>query len=199
MLTIFKNRIKILRKFGDLQTITTKKIKKRNKTPGEHGILKNQKSNDLLISDDYLNRLIEKQKLRFFYGLSEKQLFLYYKKAKKEKGLIIDNLLKILVSRLDYIIFKNQITSTIFLAKQIINHNHILINNKKVNISSYLCSKKDTISFSNNLKTKNLIFNISKNKENINFINLENYFNNINYNEILSKINLIKIIEFYSK
>jgi ribosomal protein S4 len=81
------SKLKIIRKFGKIITLSNKIIKNRKKMPGEHGILNTEKINTLLLSDDYSERLFEKQKLRFFYNLSEKQLFLYYKKIKNKKGI----------------------------------------------------------------------------------------------------------------
>jgi small subunit ribosomal protein S4 len=151
-----KSKSKIIRKLGSLYSITQKKSKLRKKLPGEHGVLSINKINNLTIKDDFYEKLIEKQKLRYYYLISENTLFLYYKKAKKIKGLLINNLIKILESRLDNIIFRLGFAKSILFAKQLINHNHILVNNKKINISSYLCKKNDIMSNKNNLISQEL-------------------------------------------
>ncbi len=79
-------KIKIVRRLGLLPGLTRKNTKNRKKTPGQHGKIVFAKTKRTSLSDDYRQRLLEKQKLRFNYGLTEKQLVSYYKKAKSSKG-----------------------------------------------------------------------------------------------------------------
>jgi small subunit ribosomal protein S4 len=79
-------KIRIIRRLGLLPGLTRKNAKIRTKTPGQHGKVLFKKSKRGLLSNDYRERLIEKQKLRFNYGVTEKQLISYYKKAKKKVG-----------------------------------------------------------------------------------------------------------------
>ena len=100
-------------------------------------------------------RLIEKQKLRYNFGISDHQFFNYVKRAQKMPGSTGENLLKLLEMRFDSIVYRLKLAPTITSARQLINHGHFLINKKKVNIPSYQCKINDEISV--RLKSKNLI------------------------------------------
>nr|YP_010261052.1 ribosomal protein S4 [Cephaleuros parasiticus]UIB38993.1 ribosomal protein S4 [Cephaleuros parasiticus] len=103
----------------------------------------------------YSIRLIEKQKLRFNYGLTNNQLLNYVKRAQKRSGSTGENLIKFLESRFDNIIFRLNLAPTINAARQLILHGHFEINKKKVTIPSYECCIKDEISIT--AKSKNLV------------------------------------------
>nr|YP_009944561.1 ribosomal protein S4 [Osmundea sinicola]QFR99855.1 ribosomal protein S4 [Osmundea sinicola] len=143
-------KLKISRKLGDLPGLTRKKSKKTF-PPGEHGQQSKKPS-------DYALRLEEKQKLKFNYGINEKQLSRTIKIAKKLQGSTGIILLQILEMRLDNIIFRLGLAPTIPAARQLVNHRHILVNNKLVSISSYQCRPGDTI----NIKPKNSSINLVK-------------------------------------
>lgn len=138
-------RRRVIRKLGNLPGLTTKQVDiydSRVKTPGQHGqtirrFLKHQSSYGL--------RLIEKQKLRFNYHLTEKQLVRYVNNAKKSKQATGDALLTLLELRLDNVIYRLGMAPTILAARQLVTHGHILVNKKKVNIPSYACTPKDKI------------------------------------------------------
>jgi len=155
-------RLRIIRRLGLLPGLTRKNTKNRTKTPGQHGKILFLKSKRSSLSDDYKERLLEKQKLRFNYGLTEKQLIAYYKEAKRRQGSTGTILLELLESRLDCIVYRLGFASTIPAARQIVNHGHILVNNKMVNIPSFICHTNDIISIKEKDKSKNLI---SKNFE----------------------------------
>ena len=142
-------RLKIYRKLGDLPGFTRKMSKKLD-PPGEHG----QKSKK---SSEYAVRLEEKQKIRFNYGINEKQLIKYLKIAKKAQGPTGSVLLQILEMRLDNTIFRLGLAPTIPAARQVVNHGHILVNKKRVNICSYQCKPGDLIEIKNNKLSRNLI------------------------------------------
>ena len=93
-------RVKIIRRLGLLPGLTRKTTKTRTKTPGQHGKLVLAKSKRSSLSDDYKERLLEKQKLRFNYGVTEKQLVSYYKEAKRRKTSTGTTLLELLEGRL---------------------------------------------------------------------------------------------------
>ena len=131
-------RLKILRKLGDLPGLTRKRSKKTF-SPGEHGQQSKKPS-------EYALRLEEKQKLRFNYGLGEKQLLKNIKLAKKLQGSTGMILLQILEMRLDNIIFRLGLAPTIPASRQLINHRHITINDKILSIPSYQCKPGDIIS-----------------------------------------------------
>ncbi len=116
------------------------KGKKRDYAPGQHG----QKRTKL---SDYGVQLKEKQKVKFMYGLNERQMVNTFKKAKAIKtGILGTNFLITLESRLDNIVFRMGLSLTRSGARQLVNHGHILVNGKKVDIPSYKCKINDTIS-----------------------------------------------------
>tara|TARA_B110000971_G_scaffold83273_1_gene85341 strand:+ start:1117 stop:1731 length:615 start_codon:yes stop_codon:yes gene_type:complete len=132
-------RLRVVRRLGELPGFTRKTSKKEN-PPGQHGASQtNQKASQ------YSIRLREKQKLRFNYGINERQLLNYMKKAKKAKGSSGEVLLKLLEMRLDNIVFRLGMAPTIVAARQLVNHGHILVNERSVDIPSYTCRPKDLI------------------------------------------------------
>lgn len=153
-------RLRIIRRLGVLPGLT-RKISKKNagKTPGQHGKLVFKKTKRSSLSDDYKERLLEKQKLRFNYGVTERQLVSYYKRAKKSTGSTGTLLLELLEGRLDCIIHRLGFAPTIPSARQLVTHRHILVNNKIVNIPSFICHKGDVITVKQNERSKNLISN----------------------------------------
>jgi len=150
-------RIRVIRRLGLLPGLTKKGPKNRTKTPGHHGKLIFTKTKRSSLSDDYKDRLLEKQKLRFNYGVTEKQLVSYYKRAKNTKGSTGTILLELLEARLDCIVYRLGFASTIPAARQLVNHGHIKVNNKLVSIPSFICEKGDIISIREKTSSKNLI------------------------------------------
>ena len=123
----------------------------RGYPPGQHGQSKSSKPSD------YGVQLNAKQKLKSYYGnMNERQFRNVYKKAMMNKGNTAENLIGLLERRLDAIIYRAKLATTIFSARQIINHGHVKVNNKKVNISSYLVKEEDTIEIRD--KSKQLAF-----------------------------------------
>ena len=94
---------------------------------------------------EYGMQLKEKQKVKFVYGVLEKQFHKYYLKAANQKGITGENLLKLLELRLDNVIFRLGLAKTRRMARQVVNHGHILVNGRKVNIPSYSVKKGDVI------------------------------------------------------
>jgi len=117
-----------------------KELAKRAYAPGQHG---NKKSKKL---SNYGTQLQEKQKVRFMYGLSEKQFKKTFDDAAKLKGVQGEDFLKLLESRLDNLVYRIGFSTTRKGARQLVNHGHILVNGKKVNIPSYRVKPGDTIS-----------------------------------------------------
>ena len=150
-------KIKIIRRLGLLPGLTRKTTKNRKKTPGQHGKVLFLKKSRSSLSDDYRQRLLEKQKLRFNYGVTEKQLISYFKKAKSSKGSTGNLLLQLLESRLDCIIYRLGFAPTIPAARQIVNHGHVLVNKKLVNIASFLCSPNDILSIKEREQSEKLL------------------------------------------
>ena len=123
----------------------------RGYPPGQHGQSKSSKPSD------YGVQLNAKQKLKSYYGnMNERQFRNVYKKAMMKKGNSAENLIGLLERRLDAIVYRAKLATTIFSARQLINHGHVKVNSKKVNISSYLVKEEDTIEIRD--KSKQLAF-----------------------------------------
>jgi small subunit ribosomal protein S4 len=146
-------RLRIVRRIGKLRGFTRKKpfrrvfkgrgpLRGKVIPPGQHGLAKLLKSK----ASDYLIRLKIKQRLRYNYGLTESQLIKYVRKAKRVQESTGQVLLQFLEMRLDNVVFRLNFAPTIPAARQMITHGHIRVNNKKVNIPSYICKAKDVIS-----------------------------------------------------
>jgi small subunit ribosomal protein S4 len=115
---------------------------------------------------EYGKQLIEKQKLRYSYGLSERQFRNLFMKAKRMEGITGDSVLNLLERRLDNIVYRLGMASTREQARQIVNHNHIKVNGKPVNIPSYTVKSFDTIEVKNRKKSEDLIRkNLSENTQ----------------------------------
>ena len=122
----------------------------RNYQPGQHGQRRKSKPTD------YGMQLIAKQKLKSYYGnINERQFRNIYRKAIKKRGDTTENLVALLETRLDTVIYRAKFAPTVFSARQLINHGHFKINKKKVNVSSYLVKEEDLIEVKD--KSKSLI------------------------------------------
>jgi small subunit ribosomal protein S4 len=119
--------------------------------PGQHGQSRQGKPSD------YGIQLQAKQKLKGYYGnINERQFRNIYKKAAMQKGDTGENLIGLLERRLDAVVYRARLSTTIFSARQLINHGHVKVNGKKVNIGSYMVSEEDTIEIRD--KSKQLAF-----------------------------------------
>lgn len=137
------------------------KGKARTTRPGQHGDKKVKLSN-------YGQQLLEKQKLMYLYGLNDKQFRRLFLIAKKRKGATTLNLLQVLESRLDSVVFRSGFAPTRRAARQLVNHGHILVNNKKCNIPSMLVEVGSKISVAK--KSLNHISVVDKNNKTCDFI-----------------------------
>ncbi|MDD2505138.1 MAG: 30S ribosomal protein S4 [Bacilli bacterium] len=117
-----------------------KELSRKPYVPGIHGTSRRKKTSE------YGIQLAEKQKLRFMYGLTEKQFARTFEKAAKMTGITGENLFKLLESRLDNIVYRMGLSSTRRGARQIVNHGHILVNGVAVDIPSYIVRPGATIS-----------------------------------------------------
>ncbi|AMY24481.1 30S ribosomal protein S4 [Rhodococcus fascians] len=113
-------------------------FERRPYPPGQHGRARIKES-------EYLLQLQEKQKARFTYGVMEKQFRLYYKEANRAAGKTGENLLTILETRLDNVVYRAGLARTRRQARQLVTHGHFLVNNKRVDIPSYRVSQYDII------------------------------------------------------
>ena len=120
--------------------------------PGQHGQSASKKK-----PSDFGIQLEAKQKLKAYYGnINERQFRNIYKKASMQKGDTSENLIGLLERRLDAVVYRAKLSTTIFSARQLINHGHVKVNGKKVNISSYVLKEEETIEVRD--KSKQLAF-----------------------------------------
>lgn len=221
-------KIKVVRRLGLLPGFVRKSIKNRKKTPGQHGKLLFAKSKRSSLSDDYNSRLLEKQKLRFNYGVTENQLLSYYQLAKKTKGSTGILLLELLESRLDCVVCRLGFAATVPAARQLINHGHILVNKKRVTIPSFLCENGDVISVSFKAVSRNLVSNnllaqqqkrklVERRMKRLNLVNSRfstllpshldldstnlsgRFLSAVKRKDLLLRINELKVVEYYSR
>lgn len=118
---------------------TGKDLARRPYAPGAHGTDRRKKLSE------YGVQLQEKQKVRIMYGLNEKQFHKLFERASKMKGVAGENMLKLLESRLDNIVYRMGLSNTRRGARQVVNHGHIMVNGTKVDIPSYSCKPGDII------------------------------------------------------
>ena len=132
----------------------------RSYPPGQHGQSKKGKPTD------YGIQLNAKQKLTSYYGnINERQFRNVYRKAMKKRGDTTENLVGLLETRLDTVIYRAKLAPTVFSARQLINHGHFRVNKKKVNISSYIVKENDLIEVKDKSKTLTIIEGCLSSKE----------------------------------
>lgn len=123
--------------------------------PGAHG-----KSRRRALSE-FGTQLLEKQKIRFTYGLTERQLQKYFNEAKRKKGITGNLLLGALEKRLDNAIYRSGLAASRTIARQLVNHGHFLVNNKKVNIPSYSVKTGEIIAIKPKSRSKAMFFDLA--------------------------------------
>ena len=175
-----------------------KDIAKRPYGPGQHGRGRRAKVTE------YGQQLKEKQKVRFMYGLNEKQFFKTFKEAGKLEGIHGENLLKLLESRLDNVVYRMGLGATRRAAIQLVNHGHILVDGKKVNIPSFRVTPGSTISLKNaDMKVvRESLDRLLARAEFVSFDNnkLEGVFLRLpERSELNADINEALIVEFYNR
>ena len=154
-------RVRISRRFGLPIFGPTKYLERRNYGPGVHGPKSRRKHTE------YGLGLIEKQKLRYYYGLMERQFRNVYEKALKKRGITGVTMLQMVETRLDNVIFHLGLATTRAAARQMVSHGHIKVNGRKVSIPSYALKVNDAIEVKDNnvsrqLATKNLELSTSR-------------------------------------
>nr|YP_010881518.1 ribosomal protein S4 [Pellia neesiana]Q9FSD9.1 RecName: Full=Small ribosomal subunit protein uS4c; AltName: Full=30S ribosomal protein S4, chloroplastic [Pellia neesiana]WIA68596.1 ribosomal protein S4 [Pellia neesiana]WIA68682.1 ribosomal protein S4 [Pellia neesiana]WIA68768.1 ribosomal protein S4 [Pellia neesiana]CAC14050.1 small ribosomal protein 4 [Pellia neesiana] len=191
-------RTKIIRRLGALPGLTSKILEL------ESGYIGQSTPNKKV--SQYRIRLEEKQKLRFHYGLTERQLLKYVRIARKAKGSTGQILSQTLEMRLDNIIFRLGMSPTIPGARQLVNHRHILINDNTVDIPSYNCEPKDVITV-NNRKESVIIKNMDSSRKpkvpnhlTFDSIRFRGSVNQTIDRECIDlKINELLVVEYYSR
>jgi len=132
-------RVRVSRRFGVPIFGASKYLERRNFPPGVHGPKFRRKVSE------YGAGLLEKQKLRFFYGLQERQFRNVYERALRMRGITGEKMLQILETRLDNVVYRAGFAKSRDMARQLVRHGHFLVNGKKVNIPSYRVSQFDVI------------------------------------------------------
>ncbi len=179
---------------------TGKEIAKKPYIPGQHGQERRKKLSN------YGEQLQEKQKVRFMYGINEKQFRKIFDEAGKMKGVHGENFLKLLESRLDNLVYRIGFSTTRKGARQLVNHGHITVNGKKVDIPSYRCKVGDVISVKENAREMAIIkssleavnkrvefITYDENKMSATFVRLPER------SELNANINESLIVEFYNR
>ena len=177
-----------------------KDIAKRPYGPGQHGKDKKRKPSN------YAIQLNEKQKVRFMYGVSEKQFKKLVNDSAKMKGVHGENLLILLESRLDNLVYRAGFATTRRGARQLVNHGHITVNGKKVDIPSYRVKPGDVIAIKeNSADHKGIEISLANKIKRVDFINYDEAKRTATYvryperSELNAEINESLIVEFYSR
>jgi len=142
---------KISRRFGVPLFGTTKVLEQKSYPPGMHGPKGGRRK-----SSEYAIALAEKQKLRFQYGVLERQFRRYFGIAQKRRGVTGDILLQLLETRLDNVVFKLGLANSRSAARQFVGHGHVTVNGRKVNISSSQVKPGDVVSVKDNARSRGL-------------------------------------------
>ena len=188
------------RRVGFSITETGKELAKRPYGPGQHG--KDRKGK----LSDYGTQLKEKQKVRFMYGLNERQFRKTFDEAAKLQGIHGTNFLRLLESRLDNLVYRAGFASTRRGARQLVNHGHVTVNGKKVDIPSYRVKVGDVISLKEDDKNLKVVEDaLSKITKRVDFITYDENKKEATFvrlperNELNADINEALIVEFYNK
>jgi small subunit ribosomal protein S4 len=193
-------RLRITRRLGDLPGLS-RKTPRRAYPPGQHGQNRKKRS-------EYAVRLEEKQKLRFNYGVTEKQLLRYVRKARRVTGSTGQVLLQLLEMRLDNTVFRMGMAPTIPAARQLVNHGHVTVNGRSVNIASYQCRPGEEIAVRNREQSKKLV------EANLQYPGLANLPNHLEFDKnkmqgkvngvierewVALQVNELLVVEYYSR
>lgn len=195
-----KSSYRISRRLGFSTLETGRELAKKPYAPGIHG---NKKAKKL---SNYGVQLQEKQKVRFMYGLNEKQFRKTFEDAGKMKGVHGENLFKLLESRLDNLVYRIGFATTRRGARQLVNHGHITVNGIKVNIPSYRCKPGDVIAIKESDKelaiVKSSLEALSKRVEFLTFDESKLAATFVRYperSELNTEINDSLVVEYYNR
>ncbi len=188
------------RRLGFSTLETGKELAKKPYAPGAHGQDRKRKLND------YGIQLQEKQKVRIMYGLTEKQFRKTFDKAAKMKGITGENLLVLLESRLDNLVYRMGMARTRRSSRQIVNHGHIVVNGRKVDIPSYTCKPGDVITIKEGSVNHPAIADaLEVNLSTLSFVEFDKKKLNGKYvrfperSELNQEVNEQLIVEFYNR
>ncbi|MBE9053049.1 30S ribosomal protein S4 [Nostocales cyanobacterium LEGE 11386] len=193
-------RLRIVRRLGELPGLTRKSAR-RAYPPGQHGQNRKKRS-------EYAVRLEEKQKLRLNYGLTEKQLLRYVRKARRVVGSTGQVLLQLLEMRLDNTVFRLGMAPTIPAARQLVNHGHVTVNGRVVNIASYQCRPGEVIAIRDREPSRKLV------ESNLQYPGLANLPSHLEFDKnkltgkvngvierewVALQVNELLVVEYYSR
>ena len=177
-----------------------KELAKRPYAPGQHGTDRRKKHSE------YGVQLQEKQKVRLIYGLNEKQFRKVFDRAVKMHGVAGENLLKLLESRIDNLVYRMGLAKTRRGARQLVNHGHITVNGVKVDIPSYTCKPGDVIAVKeNSLDHKAIKESLEATINRVAFVTFDDkkmsgeYVRYPDRSELNQEINESLIVEFYNR
>ena len=145
---------KIARKFREPIFGPDKVLEKKNYPPGQHGLTKKRAK-----QSEYAVQLMEKQKVKYTYGLLERQFAKIFDRASRAHGITGEILLQLIEARLDNVVYRMGIAPSRSAARQIVGHNHILVNGNLVNIPSYTLKAGDVVSVRDKSKVLEVIAN----------------------------------------
>jgi small subunit ribosomal protein S4 len=194
---------KIARRFATPLFGPTKYLERKNYPPGMHGPKGSRRK-----SSEYSQALAEKQKLRYQYGLLERQFRRFFEIASNRRGVTGEILLQLLETRLDNVVYRLGFANSRNAARQMVGHGHIAVNGRKTDISSYICKPGDVVSVRENQNSRRLA---TKNMELTNITpvpdwltaNKEQFSGNVaripTREEIAPIVNEQLIVELYSK
>jgi small subunit ribosomal protein S4 len=143
---------KIARKFREPIFGPDKNFEKRNYPPGQHGQSKKRAK-----QSEYATQLREKQKVKYTYGILERQFAKIFDRANRKEGITGENLLQLIESRLDNVVYRLGIAPTRSAARQLVSHRHIVVNGKVVNVSSYTLKPGDMVGVRERSKSSQVI------------------------------------------
>jgi small subunit ribosomal protein S4 len=195
-------RVRISRRFGIPIFGPTKYLERRNYGPGVHGPKSRRKTTD------YGLGLIEKQKLKYYYGLLERQFRGVYEKALKRRGVTGEQMLQILETRLDNVVFHLGFANTRAAARQMVSHGHVSVNGRKVNVPSFALKVNNVVEVKNNnvsrqLATKNMEMAASRSVPDWLILKKEEFKGTVmripTRDEIQPIANEQAVVEFYSR
>ena len=195
-----KSSYRVSRRLGFSTLETGEELARKPYAPGAHGSKKAKKLSN------YGVQLQEKQKVRFMYGLNEKQFRKTFEDAGKMKGVHGENLFKLLESRLDNLVYRIGFATTRRGARQLVNHGHITVNGKKVDIPSYRCVPGDVISLKESDKDLAIVkSSLEAMSKRVDFITYDEAKKTATFvrlperSELNGEINESLIVEFYNR
>lgn len=179
---------------------TGEELQRRQYAPGQHGPTKRVKLTN------YGLQLREKQRIRFMYGINERQFANLYKKAAKSKGVTGETFLCLLESRLDNIVYRMGFARTRRAARQLVNHGHILVNGKKVDIPSFTVKPGSVVEVKEKSKNMSAINEaLEANVSTVAFVDVDKdakkgtYLRLPERSELNGEINELLVVEFYNR